>query len=253
MATSQEALATLARRARSGPRRVVTYLGMYGVAAVAATFALLWSFVAIADEMAEGGPLARIDAAVNRWFAVHGSESGESVFKVVTHFGSPLLGVSIVIAVIWLARRRERLEAIALAVACSTGVLLDNGLKAFFHRGRPGTATEFITRPTWSFPSGHAMNSIIGYGFLAALLLERARTRGQRIAVVAGALALVLVIGFSRLYLGVHYLSDVLGGWLAGAAWMIASVLAYRFVRRESGGAPGWLGGAGAAEHREPG
>jgi undecaprenyl-diphosphatase len=226
----------LPQRARSGPQRVVAYLGMYGVAAVAATFALLWAFASLADEMAERGPLARMDAAVNRWLDLHGTEGGESVFNVITQFGSPLLAVSIVAAILWLAWRRERLEAIALAIACSTGVLFDNLLKWFFHRGRPGTATEFIARPTWSFPSGHAMNSIVGYGFLAALLLERARTRAQRAAIVAGAVVLVLIIGFSRLYLGVHYFSDVLGGWLAGAAWMIASVLAYRFVRREWGG-----------------
>jgi undecaprenyl-diphosphatase len=111
------------------------------------------------------------------------------------------------------------------------GSALCTTLKMIFQRGRPETATEFITHQTWSFPSGHAMNSLIGYGFMAYLLLERTHDRRARAAIVAATALLVGIVGFSRLYLAVHYLSDVIAGFLAGATWLLVCIGGYRFAR----------------------
>jgi undecaprenyl-diphosphatase len=213
-------------------RRVVASLGAYGLAGAAATVGLTWLFFAIADEIPERSALVRIDVAVSHWLETHGTEGGETFFYWVTQIGGPVLTALVVAGVAWLAWRRRRRDALALAIVSTGGILLSNGLKLLFQRVRPETATEFITRHSWSFPSGHALNSMVSYGFLAVLVLERTRGRRQRMAVLAAAAILIGAIGFSRLYLGVHYLSDVLAGWVAGGAWLIASIFAYRYAKR---------------------
>jgi membrane-associated phospholipid phosphatase len=207
------------------------YLGAHAIAGVLATMALLWLFATIADEIPEHGSLVRVDIAVARWLEAHGTESGETVFFWISYLGAPVLIASVVAAILWFARRRDWRTSAAIAITSGGGVLLSSLLKLVFHRGRPETATEFITRQTWSFPSGHAMNSMISYGFLAMLLLERTTDRRRRIAIVVVAAILIGAIGFSRLYLGVHYLSDVVGGWLAGAAWLLVCVSGYRVAQ----------------------
>jgi undecaprenyl-diphosphatase len=216
-----------ARLANLHPR---VYLGLHVLAGTIGIVGLTWLFLAIADEIPEGSRLVKVDVALGRWLETHGTERGESVLSAVTTLGAPLLYTVVIVAVLWFAWRREWRAAIALALSSGGGVALSNLLKVIFHRGRPATVVEFIPHPSWSFPSGHALNSVVSYGFLAVLLLDRIADRRKRIAVVTAAAIMILLIGFSRLYLGVHYLSDVTGGWIAGAAWLLVCVSAYRLA-----------------------
>jgi membrane-associated phospholipid phosphatase len=216
-----------ARLANLHPRM---YLGLHVLAGTIGIVGLTWLFLAIADEIPEGSRLVQVDAFLVRWFEAHGTEPGESILSGVTTLGAPLLYAVVVAAVLWFMWRREWRSALALALAALGGVALSNLLKVVFHRGRPATVVEFIPHPSWSFPSGHALNSVVSYGFLAMLVLDRVTGRRKRIAVVLAATIMVLVIGFSRLYLGVHYLSDVTGGWIAGAAWLLVCISAYRLA-----------------------
>jgi undecaprenyl-diphosphatase len=142
----------------------------------------------------------------------------------------------VIVGVGWLTLRRDWFRAVALTLAVVGGTLLNDLLKALFHRGRPETAIEFINYQSWSFPSGHAMNSLIGFGFVAYLLLEHTTDRRARVAIIAATLVLVGLVGFSRLYLGVHYLSDVIAGYLAGAVWLLVCIAALRFAERQRAG-----------------
>ena len=135
---------------------------------------------------------------------------------------------------ICLTLRRDWFRAIALTLAVMGGTALNDLLKALFHRGRPEAATEFIKYESWSFPSGHSMNSLIGFGFVAYLFLERTTDRRARIAIIAATVILVGLVGFSRLYLGVHYLSDVIAGYLAGAIWLLVCITGYRFAKERA-------------------
>jgi membrane-associated phospholipid phosphatase len=216
-----------ARLANLHPR---VYLAVHVAAGTLGIIGLTWLFVAIADEIPERSRLVQVDVVLARWLEVHGTEPGEAILSAVTSLGAPLLYAVVILAVIWFAWRREWRSAIALALATGGGVALSNLLKLIFHRGRPATVVEFIPHPSWSFPSGHALNSVVSYGFLTVLLLDRITGKRKRIAVVVAATIMVLVIGFSRLYLGVHYLSDVTGGWIAGAAWLLVCVSAYRLA-----------------------
>ena len=90
-----------------------------------------------------------------------------------------------------------------------------------------------LTARGWSFPSGHAMGSLVAYGMLAYLLLRETHLgRHQRMLVIISAALLVLLIGLSRLYLGVHYFSDVIGGYAAGVVWLAACISGLEIVRR---------------------
>jgi len=211
------------------------YIGVYGMAGMLATIGLVWLFLAIADEIPEHGTLARVDVSVARWLEAHGTEWGESVYFWVSYLGGPGRSASIAAAVLWFAWRRDWRRAIALVLTVAGGELLGNMLKLVFQRGRPETATEFITDQSWSYPSAHAMSSLIGYGFIAILLCERLTSPRARAAVVTAAVLLIGAISFSRLYLGVHYLSDVVGGWIAGAAWLLICVSGYRMAGRRGG------------------
>lgn len=193
---------------------------------------LLWGFAALADGFNEKGRIAELDLAVLNWLQQHGTESGESVFVFVSWLGAPVLVTMDVAVAAWLALRRRWRWFALWTIAIVGGLLLDEMLKLAFHRARPSVASEFITKSSWSFPSGHAMNSLVGYAMLAFLLREHLTNTRARMAVATGAVILIAAIGFSRLYLGVHYLSDVTAGYLAGGAWVLACVTAERYAIR---------------------
>lgn len=219
-------------RSRFAGRHPRAYLVLHLVAGLCATALLLALFLAIAEDIPEHGAMIRVDHAVARWLEAHGTEAGESIFVVLSKLGAPVLAVIVIAAIVYFLWRRQRREAAAVAVTSGGGVIVSNILKLIFHRGRPETASEFITRHTWSFPSGHSMNSIIGYGFLTLLLLDHIAGQRRRVAVMVAAVVVIGAIGFSRLYLGVHYLSDVGGGWIAGGAWLTVCITGYRFAQR---------------------
>src|SRR2546422_3373483 len=106
-------------------------------------------------------------------------------------------------------------------------------------RPRPPYAAAFLHHYSWSFPSGHAMGSLIGYGMLAYVLAVLwIHRRSAQISVVLGAALLILAIGLSRLYLGVHYFSDVMGGYAAGLLWLSACISGLEVARRWGAGLP---------------
>jgi len=133
-----------------------------------------------------------------------------------------------------LAYKREWILLQGWSAALLGGPIVENILKSSIRRARPEFAASFLHGFSYSFPSGHAMNSTIVYGMLAYILITlRARQTAAKLGIVLFTVLLVLGIGFSRLYLGVHYPSDVLGGFAAGIAWLAACI---GFTRRKSSG-----------------
>jgi undecaprenyl-diphosphatase len=118
--------------------------------------------------------------------------------------------------------------------------LLDSMLKLAIRRPRPAGAQAFLHisilgySHSYSFPSGHALGSLVGYGMLAYLLVSHYESRRARTAIVVLASVCVLAIGVSRLYLGVHYFSDVVGGYAAGVVWLAVVISGVEIARRHT-------------------
>lgn len=138
------------------------------------------------------------------------------------------------LVVIWLAIRRLPRLAVFVVVASLGSSLLNNVIKVVVDRARPHLPDPVASAGGTSFPSGHAQAAIVGYGILLLIFLP-AIARRARPWVIGLAAVLVLTIGFSRIALGVHYLSDVVGGYLIGAAWLIAMTVAFSAWRRDEG------------------
>jgi membrane-associated phospholipid phosphatase len=222
------------RRSTAGPshsefarRHPKLFLATQGIVGLILAVGCTWIFSAIAEDVPEKGAMVRVDFAVTNWLQVHGTEYGESVFSVVSLFGAQILTGMLIVAVLVLLGRRDWRHLILLAVTCGGGVLLNLGLKASYHRARPAFASEFPVT-SWSFPSGHAMDSLIGYGLLAYWLSRKVPR--FRVWIGVGAAAVIVAIGFSRIYLGVHYLSDVIAGYSAGLLWLVVCISGYRFA-----------------------
>ena len=221
-----EAVRSLARK---HPRLYLTGYVTGGLMLVAL---LVWAFAVLADEVPEHGWMVRLDDIIMGFIEARNTERGERFFAAVSLLGGPLLIVLVTVATIFLAMRRDWLRAGLIVVGVAFGVGLNSVLKQVFHRGRPEFASELIPHRSWSFPSGHAMNSLVAYGILLYLLLEQSRGDSQRRALTAVVAMVVFLIAFGRVYLGVHYLSDVIAGWLAGGAWLIICLGAYRAAQR---------------------
>ena len=145
------------------------------------------------------------------------------------YLGAPstLTAVTAVIGVV-LVRKRSYYRLIALTTLVLGGNLLNYGLKFLIHRDRPTFEDPLLTLPSYSFPSGHAMASTVFYGFVIGCVLTMTPQR-HKAATAAGILMIALVC-LSRVYLGVHYLSDVLGGILEAVAWSTLALSALRRV-----------------------
>ncbi len=188
------------------------------------------AFVSIAISIESGGWVASVDGLVGAWLHARAAPSITAVSIAISFFGAPstLTIVSIVVAVV-LARHRHRDRAVAMLALVVGGDLLNYALKLVLHRDRPLFADPLLTLPSYSFPSGHAMASTVLYGFVVACVLPlNARIRGFAIA---GGASMIALVGFSRVYLGVHYLSDVLAGMLEAVAWSALVLALWRHWR----------------------
>ena len=149
--------------------------------------------------------------------------------------GSPVLTLLTLMSAGYLLAARKTATAAFLVAAVSGGAIASNLLKLVFSRPRPEVVTHLVDTYSTSFPSGHAMNSAIVFLTLGALLARAEADRRVRIYLMAIAIFLTLIIGCSRVYLGVHWPSDVIAGWCVGASWAIlCSWLARALQRRRT-------------------
>jgi membrane-associated phospholipid phosphatase len=149
----------------------------------------------------------------------------------VTRLADPEVVVVVVtIGLGWLVRRRQWRSAVMLLFACLGTLMINQGMKLTFARPRPLLWPRLIQETSYGFPSGHALGAIVLYGFLAYLLVRRYPAQGR--AIYGMAAGLISAIGFSRLYLGVHYPTDILAGYAVGLLWLMLCVF---ILRRHSG------------------
>lgn len=208
-------------------------------------FALAFLLVAIPfgvllAQVTGSGPLVRVDTSAARhlhdW--VRQSDTLVQNLKILTFFGSPLWFYVIVTpAVVWVWRRGHPRLAVFLIVTALGGGLLDTVVKETVDRARPSLVDPVATAHGKSFPSGHAMSSTFVYGALLLVFLPVIGRR-YRPVVIGGTVLLVAAIGFSRLALGVHFITDVVGGVVLGLAWLAASTAAFSIWRVERGSPP---------------
>ena len=219
---------------RSEPRRL--YSQRAALLLVAAVLVAVPFFTLLFQVVAEG-PLTRLDGRLADRLneAVHANPTALNVLKVVTLFGSTPLLTLVTVAAVWfvMARGRQRLGTF-LVVTAVGGALLNTLVKLAVARPRPVVDHEIATAFGKSFPSGHAMSSTVIYGALLVALLPMLQRR-HRTAAVMGVVVLVLAVGTSRLLLGVHFLSDVLGGFVLGLAWLAGSIALFETWRAEEG------------------
>jgi undecaprenyl-diphosphatase len=185
---------------------------------LAALAALLFAWIALIVPNAGPTPL---DVTVRAFIHGLANPALTSAMKFVTQLGGGWflypLGALVVFALYSSGRRRD---AALFTVAVLGANIVDEGMKLVFHRARPEAWFDYPLPPTYSFPSGHSFVSFCFYYALAEILIRDDWSRSRRLAVWTAAALLTLAIGFSRVYLGVHYPTDVLAGYLAAAAWV---------------------------------
>lgn len=192
----------------------------------------------LADGASENNGLAAIDPLVWQWMVDHRTPAMTTVAIVVTEVGSTVSMTIIAIVTIgYLLIKRRRGDAVLVAVVAAGAGLLVRVGKATVGRERPPVEYRLVTETNESFPSGHALASAAILGVVLVVLLPSIRSRGLRIGVAIGVGLFVVAIGLSRLYLGVHWATDVLAGWVTGLAWL-SLCLTVRQVWRRTHGRP---------------
>jgi len=203
------------------------------LAALLALAVAVLSFLEIADDVAEGDT-HQIDRAI--LMSLRGLDDPSvplgphwltTAAMDITALGSvTVLGLLVLfVAGLFAALRRWR-EALVMVLAAGGGVAISQGLKLVFGRDRPEESLRLVEAINASFPSGHAMLSAVVYLTLGALVSRFAQKRRVKVFAMVGALVIALTVGMSRVYLGVHWPSDVLAGWCVGAAWALGWWLA---------------------------
>lgn len=212
------------------------YLPVFVVlgAGIAATAFAGDAFMDIAERVqAESPKLHEFDARTHEWARYTHTTGSTAFFTTLTLIGTPV-GIGILVAILagLLALKKHWRFAAYLIITTGLGGLINLLLKSFFERARPELAEALRSAHGYSFPSGHAMGSTVCFGALAYLALRILPSWRQRSAAIAFASSMILAISASRIYLGVHWISDVGAGIAAGLIWVVAATVAYETMRR---------------------
>ena len=205
-------------QARLSPR---SYLGLQLTTGAVMLMGASWLFGGIAEDVVHGDPLTLVDVQVAQWFHDHATPVVTRVMLAITHLHDPL-PVTVAVAMLagYLAWKRNWYWLICLSLTVPFGMLLNVLMKYPFHRTRPSFENPPLVLSSYSFPSGHVAGATLFYGLVAAMLVARIEAWRWRVMIVLTAFALVLLVALTRMYLGVHYLSDVLAAFAEGVAWL---------------------------------
>jgi len=208
-------------------------MGLHLTVGVALLLLAAWIFGEIAEDVVTGATITLVDVRLAHWFHERATQGFTRVMLFVTHWNG-LVGSGIMAALLalWFWRRRAHYWLIVCVVAVPGGMLLNVALKNVFRRTRPTFDDPLLSLVTYSFPSGHTAAATVFYGLLACYLVHRVRTWRARVLVVLGAVGMVTLVALSRMYLGAHYLSDVLAAAAEGAAWLAICITAVSTLHR---------------------
>ena len=213
-----------------GHPRLMSFVATAGFAWLGVCLLLLLGLTQLAEEVLEQEAFA-LDEVILLWIHQFSTPWLDQAMLVVTQLGNPGVVVPLTfIGLSWLLwQRRWRIAAI-FALNCIGGAVLSTGLKVFFGKPRPQLWPQLITETTYSFPSGHALGAMVLYGFSSYLLAQQFPRQRKRIF----GLATLLIggIGFSRLYLGVHWPTDVIAGYSVGFLWISVCIGLLRLETR---------------------
>ncbi len=202
--------------------RLAPLIATIGIVGLATCLLVLFLLAKLFEEVLEREAFA-FDTSWLLWLHKYANPSLDAVMLTITQLGNPSFVVLIVVVTLAILWRRSRQEAKIFALACLGALILNTGLKLFFSKPRPQLWRLLISEKSFSFPSGHALGSLVLYGFLAYLLA----THYPKYAKIIYSLAVVAIaaIGLSRLYLGVHWPTDVIAGYGVGFLWLMICII----------------------------
>ena len=179
--------------------------------------------------LAIANPLAGIDHGVALWFHAHLTPTFVSVLRGITEFGSSeWIAIVLSIAVLFFVFKRWWPSLLMTVVAIPGGMLLNELVKILVHRHRPFIDGWYVDWSGYSFASGHTIGATLLYGQLALFIIPLINGRRGRVLVFSAATFVIVLVGFSRIALGAHYLTDVLAGIFLGTSWLTLCVLVSR-------------------------
>jgi undecaprenyl-diphosphatase len=191
-------------------------------------------FGLIAENVVSGGGLTVIDVELAQWLHARSRPLLTQCLLILTNLHDPWVispvAALIAVAFIW---KKSWYAALAVLFGIEGGMLLNLLAKQAFHRARPSFENPLLTLTTYSFPSGHVVASTVFYGVLAALWISQTPSWARTFYTMLAALLMIVLVAFSRMYLGAHYLSDVLAAFLEAVAWLalcFAAMQSYRFI-----------------------
>jgi len=180
-----------------------------------------------------GNPVAGVDHGVALWFHAHLTPRFVTLLRGITEFGSSeWIALVLALSVLFFIFKRWWPSLITLVVAVPGGMLLNEAVKLLVHRHRPFDDGWFVDWSGYSFASGHSIGATLLYGQIALFLIPVIKSRRGRVCLFAAAGVVVALVGFSRIALGAHYLTDVLGGVFFGMMWLTLCLYASRPFRQ---------------------
>jgi undecaprenyl-diphosphatase len=192
------------------------------------------TLAALAEHVVTGRPLTMVDQQLSGWLARSRTPPLNTFFIVVTSLGSTAVAVIVAIVLgIYLLGRKQRYWFAATMLSIGGGMLLNRFLKLAFQRARPELDDPIRTFAGYSFPSGHTVAATVVFGTLALFLFTRKKNFGARALVMGLAVLAIAMVALSRIYLGAHYLTDVLAAVAEGVAWISLSFTVVSFWRRQ--------------------
>ena len=215
------------------------YLGLHLTIGVLWLVAASWLFASIAQSVVAADTITLVDVRFSLWFHSHATPWLTHFMLVVTNLHGTIAMISYVVLMgLFLIRKKDWYWLVTLIVTVPGGMLLNVCMKHVFQRARPVFDQPLLTLSTYSFPSGHTASATLLYGVLAAYLICHLKPWRWRSAAVVVVVATIMValVGLSRMYLGVHYLSDVLAATVEGVAWLALCLTAATSWRKHRAG-----------------
>lgn len=208
------------------------FLSLHLVAGILVFVTMTLILGKISEDVINNEPLTLADVQLSNWLHLHGSPFLTRVMLVATSFGSTVTVTCIAVALgLYLIWRRQFYWLAAVAASVGGGALLNRLLKYAFQRPRPHFDDPILRLTSYSFPSGHTMAATVLYGIIAAYLFAKTPDWRWRVLIILSASLLIALVGFSRIYLGAHYLSDVLAAMAEGLAWMSLCLTLFDYLR----------------------